>query len=160
MDLNSAIPPAAGTPASGIAGFDAVAAAPAYTPLPPGVYTALAEHGEACTTRAGGDAYRMRFRVTDGEHANKTVTRVWTFGPKALPYTKRDLAPFGLATQTALLSPFPPVGREYRVRLVVALRRDNDGTEHADIKRIEVLGVTDSPVADFALPTQPEEAPK
>src|SRR4051794_2761096 len=90
----------------GIGDFDNAEPAPEFTPLPPGIYTAKIVRGEYCTTKGGAEAYRMRFEVTEGAHVGKTVPRTWTFGPKALPYTKRDLAPFGLTTSAKLLSPF------------------------------------------------------
>lgn len=45
------------------------------------------------TTKKGDDAYRIRFRITDGPPDGKSVVRTRTFGPKALAYTKRDLSP-------------------------------------------------------------------
>ena len=85
--------------------------------------------------------------------------RTWTFGAKAVPYTKRDLSPFGLTTKVQLLSPFPEAGREYLVRLVVAIQKGDDGTEYNDIKRIDVLRVVESPAARFLLPEQREGGP-
>ncbi len=151
MNYSNAIPDNAGKPPGGLAGFDAVDAAPEYTPLPPGIYTARIVRGECCTTKAGDDAYRMRFEVVEGEQHAKTIIRTWTFGTNALPYTKRDLAPFDLTSSAELLSPFPAAGREYLVRLEVVLQRGNDGTEWNDIKRIEILKVTESPAAAFML---------
>ena len=98
----------------------------------------------------------MRCEITEGEQTGKTVIRTWTFGAKALPYTKRDLAPFGLTTTEKLLSPFPEAGRDYFVRLVVALQRGDDGLERNDVKRIDVLRVVESPAAAFMLPEQGE----
>src|SRR5262249_46236248 len=121
---------------SGLDAFDSAQAAPEFTPLPPGVYKARILRGEHTTTKAGADAYRLRFEVTEGEHAGKTVIRTWTFGPKAIAYTKRDLAPFGLSTSAQLLSPFPEPAREY---LVVALQRGDDGIERNDVKRIDLV---------------------
>ena len=147
-----------GTPgnhAGGIAGFDTAEAAPEFAPVPPGIYAALAERGEFTTTRSGAEAYRLRFRITDGPQAGKSVVRTWTFGPKALAYTKRDLAPFGLTTTAQLLAPFPEAGRTYRVRLVVALQRGDDGIERNDIKRIEQLGIDTHPATAFALSPLP-----
>jgi hypothetical protein len=154
MDFTHALPAATGKPPGGIDGFDDAPPAPEFSPLPAGVYTARVVRGEYCTTRAGADAYRLRFEVTEGEHAGKTVVRTWTFGPKAVGYTKRDLAPFGLTTTARLLDPFPEPGREYLVRLVVALQRGDDGTERNDVKRIDVLRVIDSPAAGFMLPDE------
>ena len=39
---------------------------PEFTPLPPGIYSARVLRGEYCSTKAGADAYRLRFEVTDG----------------------------------------------------------------------------------------------
>jgi hypothetical protein len=152
MDFTNAIPSANGTPAGGIDAFDQAEAAPEFTPVPPGIYSARVLRGEYCTTRAGADAYRLRFEITEGEQKGKTVIRTWTFGPKAVAYTKRDLAPFGLTTSAKLLSPFPEACREYLVRLVVALQRGDDGIERNDVKRIEVLRIDESPAAAFMLP--------
>lgn len=160
MDFTSAIPCANGKGnGGGIDRFDAVEAAPEFAPIPPGIYSARVLRGECCSTRAGADAYRLRFEVTEGPQTGKTVIRIWTFGAKALPYTKRDLAPFGLGTSAKLLSPFPESGREYHVRLVVALQRGDDGIERNDVKRIDILRVVDSPAAAFRLPPTSEGGP-
>jgi len=82
------------------------------------------------------------------------------FSQKAIGYTKRDLAPFGLTTTAQLLSPSPEPGREYLVRLVVALQKGDDGIERNDIKRIDVMTVTDSPAAAYTLPPDGEGGPK
>jgi hypothetical protein len=158
MDYTTAFPANNGDSSdSGLAGFDNAAAAPAFEPLPPGVYNARVQRGEYTTTKAGADAYRIRFEVTEGEHVGKTVIRTWTFGPRALPYTKRDLAIFGLTSSAQLLSPFPEPGREYLVRLVVALQRGDDGIERNDVKRIELIRVDTSPAAEFILPPKTSE---
>lgn len=141
---------------SGLDGFDEAQAAPEFQPLPGGIYECRVVRGEFCTTRAGADAFRLRFEVVTGEQQGKTLVRIWTFGAKALPYTKRDLAPFGLTTKTKLLSPFPEAGRDYLVRLVVALQRGNDGIERNDIKRIELLRIVESPAAAYMLPEEGE----
>lgn len=144
----------------GFGGFDDVEPAPEFSPLPPGIYIAKVVRGEATSTKAGGDAYKLKFEVIEGPQAGKTITRTWTFTEKAKPYTKRDLAPFGLTSTAKLLSPFPEVGRLYRCRLVVALQRGDDGIERNDVKRIDVLDVTDSPAAGFDLDDAPSEGGK
>jgi hypothetical protein len=156
MDLTNAIPSTNGAPPGGIDHFDTAEAAPEFLPLPPGIYSARIVRGEYTKTRAGADAYRMRFAVTEGPHEGKTIIRMWTFGPKALPYTKRDLVPFGLTTSAKLLSPFPEAGRDYLVRLVVALQRGDDGIERNDVKRIDLVRVDESPAAAIMLPTPGE----
>jgi hypothetical protein len=152
VNYSNILPGSNGQPPRGIAAFDAAVPAPEYTPLPPGIYSARVQRGECYITKAGDDAYRMRFEVTDGLHAGKTVVRTWTFGEKALPYSRRDLATFGLTSAEQLQSPFPEVGRDYFVRLTVALQRGNDGTERNDIKRIDIVRVDESPAAAFQLP--------
>jgi hypothetical protein len=152
MNFSDAIPSNNGNP-SGLGAFDSTEAAPEFAPLPPGVYVARVQKGEFTTTRTGADAYRIRFEVTEGPHAGRTVIRTWSFSERALPYAKRDLAQFGLTTAAQLLSPFPPLGKEFRVRLVVALQRCDDGREFNDIKRIELVRVDESPVAATTPPT-------
>jgi len=154
MNFNDLIPSNNGKPSGGIDAFDATEAAPDFAPVPAGTYTANVQRGEVCQTKTGVDAYRIRFRIVEGPYAGRTVIRTWTFSERALPYTKRDLAAFGLTTSAALLAQFPPASREYRVRLVVALQRGDDGVDRNDIKRIDVIGVTDSPIADFVLPSE------
>lgn len=157
MDFTAALPSSNGKPAAGIDAFDAAEAAPEFKPLPPGVYMARILRGEFTTTKAGADAYRFRFQVTEGQHEGQIVPRTWTFGPKAMPYTKRDLAPFGLTTSAKLLSPFPEPGREYHVRVVVALQRGDDGIERNDVKRIDIIRVDESPAAAYMLPQREGE---
>lgn len=156
MDYTTAFSHPNGTPAGGIDAFDAAAPAPEFKPVPAGIYKARVQRGEFVQTKAGADAYRMRFEITDGPEAGKTLLRTWTFGLKALAYTKRDLTPFGLTTTAQLLSPFPEPGREYLVRLVVTIQRGDDSIERNDLKRIDLLGVTESAAAEFMLPPQGE----
>lgn len=160
MDFTKAIPSSNGKSTAGIDAFDNADAAPEFTPLPPGIYSACILRGEYCSTKAGADAYRLRFEITEGEQKGKTVIRTWTFSPKAVPYTKRDLAPFGLTSTAKLLSPFPEPGREYLVRLVIALQRGDDGIERNDVKRIDLVRVDESPAAAFMLPDAGEGGPK
>ena len=151
MNLNNAIPNA-----DGFDGFGEGDAAPDYTPIPAAIYIARIVQGEPTSTRAGAAAYRLRFEVTEGPHAGKSVIRTWTFGEKARKYTQRDLAPFGLTNSAKLRSPFPPAGKEYHCRLTVALQSGTDGREFNDIKRIEILRVIESPAAAFMLTDENE----
>jgi hypothetical protein len=146
-----------GAGAGGLGAFDSTPPAPEFAPLPAGVYSARVLKGEFTTTKAGADAYRLQFKIAEGEHVGKTVIRTWTFSPKALPYTKRDLASFGLTSSAKLLAPFPEPGREYLVRLVVVLQRDDTGIERNDIKKIDIIRVDESPTA--APPAPPTAGP-
>jgi hypothetical protein len=160
MDFTNAIPSNNGKPAGGIDAFDATEAAPEFTPVPAGIYPARILRGEYCSTKAGADAYRLRFEITEGKQTGKSVIRTWTFSERAIRYTKRDLALFGLTTSEKLLSPFPEPGREYFVRLVVALQCGDDGIERNDVKRIDLIRVNESPAVAFMLPKQGEEGQK
>jgi hypothetical protein len=64
-----------------------------------------------------------------------------------------------LTSSAKLLSPFPEPGRNYIVRLVVALRRSDDGREFNDVKKVDLVRVVESPVAAFILPSQAEGGP-
>lgn len=162
MNFNDAIPKTATAGnGGGIHNFDTAEAAPEFSPVPPGIYTAKVKSGEYTSTRKGDDANRMRFEVVGGEQDGKTLVRTWTFSEKAVRYSKRDLSAFGLATSAQLLAPFPEPGKEYRVRLVVAVQAGDDGIQRNDIKKIDVLEVKDTPDAEFLLPpTRGEGGPK
>jgi hypothetical protein len=166
LDFNKAIANGTPTPSAagnggGIHNFDTAEAAPEFSPIPPGIYTARVKSGEYTATRKGEDAFRMRFEIVGGEQDGKTVVRTWTFSAKAINYSKRDLAAFGLTTSAQLLSPFPEPGREYVVRLVVALQTGDDGVTRNDIKKIDLLEAKDTPDAEFLLPpTRGEGGPK
>jgi len=152
MDFNKALPPSNGGNGGGLSNFDSAEPAPEFVPLPPGIYQARVQLGEYTTTKAGAEAYRMKFEVTDGPQKGKTVQRTWTFSPKALPYTKRDLALFGLTTTSQLLSTFPELGKEYIVRLVIALQAGETGTSFNDIKKIDLIRIDNGPLSGFGLP--------
>ena len=159
LNLNNAIPTPSGN-GGGISNFDCATAAPEFQPVPPGVYTARVVKGEYTTAKTGSEVYRLKFEIDDGPHVGNSLIRMFFFSEKAIGYTKRDLAPFGLTTTAQLLSPFPEPGREYLVRLVVALQKGDDGIERNDIKRIDVMKVTDSPAAAYTLPPDGEGGPK
>ena len=137
----------------GLRAFDAVAPAPEMQPIPGGVYIAVVVHGELVQTRSGNDGYRIKFKIIEGPHAGRFAFRTWSFSERALAYAKRDLAQFGLIRSAQLLEPFPKPGREYRVRLWIALQRGDDGREFNDIKKIDVIRIDESPVAATTPPT-------
>jgi hypothetical protein len=111
-----------GAGGGGLGAFDSTPPAPEMEPLPPNVYDAVVVHGELVQTRSGNDGYRIRFRIAEGPHAGRLVFRTWSFSERALPYARRDLGQFGLTTSAQLLAPFPEPGREYRVKLWVAVQ--------------------------------------
>jgi hypothetical protein len=133
----------------GLDAFDSTPPAPEMEPLPAGTYTAVIAHGELVQTRSGNDGYRIRFRIAEGPHAGRLVFRTWSFSERAIAYARRDLGQFGLTTSAQLLAPFPEVGREYRVKLWVALQRGDDNREFNDVKRVQLItvGPTTAPPA-------------
>ena len=152
MDFSKALPPSNGGNSGGLSAFGSSEPAPEYKPLPPGIYSARVKSGEFTSTKTGSDAYKMRFEIAEGEQAGKTVQRIWTITPKSATYVRRDLLPFGLTTPEQLLSPFPELGKEYFVRLVVALQRSDIGTEYNDIKKIDLIRIENGPLSGFGLP--------
>jgi len=159
MNFNSAFPSSNGKPSGGIHNFDTAEPAPDFAPVPAGIYIARVRKGEVCQTKTGADAYRLRFEIVEGEQRGKIISRIWSFSERALPYARRDLSKFGLTSSAKLLTQFPEPGREYLVRLVVALQCGGDGREFNDIKRIEIVRVDESPVATFVLPPLPPPPP-
>jgi len=139
----------------GLDAFDTTPPAPGMEPLPAGTYTAVIAHGELVQTKSGSDGYRIRFRIVEGPYAGRIAFRTWSFSERALPYARRDLGQFGLTTSAQLLAPFPEVGREYRVKLWVALQRGDDGREFNDVKRVQLItvGPTTAPPTDPPAPT-------
>jgi hypothetical protein len=158
MNFNDALPQS--KPSGGIHNFDAVEPAPQMELIPGGVYIAVVVHGELVQTRSGNDGYRIKFKIIEGPHAGRFAFRTWSFSERALAYAKRDLAQFGLTSSAMLLAPFPPVGREYRVKLWIVLQRGDDGREFNDIKKLDVIRIDKSPIAEFILPTQAGGGPK
>jgi len=146
-----------GAGGGGLGAFDSTPPAPGMEPLPPGVYDAVVVHGELVQTRSGNDGYRIRFRIAEGPHAGRLVFRTWSFSERAIAYARRDLGQFGLTTSAQLLAPFPEPGREYRVKLWVALQRGDDGRTFNDVKRVQLItvGPTTAPPA----PTGPTAGP-
>ena len=155
MDFTNAIPNANSKPAGGIDAFDKA--------QPDGQHS-HPFHRESIRPVSSGESFAARRKATTPTGCDlkfskasipaKTLLRIWTFGTRALTYSKRDLAPFGLHTSEQLLSPFPPTGREYYVRLVVASQKGDDGIERNDVKRIDLIRVIESPAAGFMLPRE------
>ncbi len=119
---------------NGFDAFDATEAAAKLVPVPPGLYAVRVVSGRLDKTRKGDDCYKLTFEVTEGDHRGRRLFRVWTFTEKAIPYAKRDLAAFGLASTQDLLSPYPPAGAEIHLRVIAAVQRMDDGTEVNDVK--------------------------
>jgi len=137
--------------------WDRTEAAAEFAPLPAGVYTARLVRGELFTARSGTPGYKLTFRVLDGDHIGRLLWHDLWLTPQALPMTKRDLGKLGISAVEQLEAPLPP---GIRCTCKVALRRDDDGTEHNRVRGFEVLGIDAEPTldADFA-PADAEGGP-
>lgn len=125
-------------------------AAEDFAPLPPGEYVARLVGGELASSKTKGTpAFKMTFRVLEGEHEGHCFWHDVYLTPAALPMAKRDLAKVGVTALEQLERPLPP-GIRCRAKLV--LRRDDDGTEYNRVRSFEVIGI-DEPEQDAFAPT-------
>src|SRR5262249_50565629 len=107
-------------------------------PLPPGEYTALILSGELFNARSGTPGYKLTMEVTEGEYAGRKLWHDAWLTAAAMPMTKRDLGKLGITDFDQLDSPLPA---GMLVRVKVALRRDEDGTEFNRVKKFDFVGV-------------------
>jgi hypothetical protein len=133
-------------------------AAEDFAPLPTGEYVARIVGGELFTSKTKGTAgYKLAFRVLEGEHQGRQFWHDVWLTPAALPMAKRDLAKLGVTALEQLERPLPP---GIRCKVKLALRRDDDGTEHNRVKHFEVVGI-DPPEQDaFAPIDAPQPSPQ
>lgn len=127
--------------------WDETEAATSFDPLPTGTYEARVVSGELINSKSGTPGFEMKFRVLEGEFKDRLFWTTLWLTPAALPMAKRDLAKLGVTALEQLERPIPP---GIRVRLKVALRKDDNGAEYNRVKAFEVLGV-DS-IEDEAFP--------
>jgi hypothetical protein len=130
--------------------FDRTKAAEDFGTLPKGAYIALAIGGQIDQAGTGTKCYTMEFRISEGEFTGRRLWLSRYFTPAALPYTKRDLAKFGIDSKVKLDQPFP--ANRFVCRLTVVLRREDDGTERNEIRNVEVLRVQEPQADPFAPP--------
>ena len=124
-------------------------AAEDFAPLPSGEYVARIVGGELFTSKTKGTAgYKLAFRVLEGDHQGRQFWHDVWLTPAALPMAKRDLAKLGVTSLEQLERPLPP---GIRCKVKLALRRDDDGTEHNRVKHFEVVGI-DPPEQDAFAP--------
>ncbi len=128
-------------------------AAEDFAPLPAGEYVARIVSAELFTAKTQGTpGYKLCFRVLEGDHAGRQFWHDVWLTPAAMPMAKRDLGKLGITSLDQLEIPLPP---GIRCRVKLALRRDDDESEHNRVKRFEVVGI-DEPETD---PFAPADAP-
>jgi hypothetical protein len=135
--------------------WDATVAAGEFAPLPAGTYVARVIHGELANAKTGTPGYKLTFRVVEGEHAGRQFWHDVWLTPAAMPMAKRDLGKLGVASLEQLERPLPP---GIRVKVRLALRRDDDGTERNRVKAFEVIGV--DPLEDEAFAPSSGSSPE
>ena len=119
-------------------------AAEDFAPIPAGTYDARLIDGELCQSSHETPGYKLTFEIVDGEHAGRRFWHDLWLTPAAMPMTKRDLAKLGVTDFAELEKPLPTV---LRVKLHVAVRRDDDGNVFNRVRSFEVLGI-DEPEKD------------
>ena len=135
--------------------WDRTEAAEDFVPLPSGEYVARIIAGELFTARTKGTpAYKLAFRVLEGQHEGRQFWHDIWLTPAALPMAKRDLGKLGVTSLEQLESPLPP---GIRCQAKLALRRDDDGTEYNRVRSFEVVGI-DSPEDDAFGPDNTDTA--
>lgn len=123
-------------PTDDLSAFDNATGA---TFVPAGWYLCRLEAGELVATKAGKQAYRLRFVVIEpAAHTGFTLWRYCTFAAAAnANRAKAALAPLGLRTSADLRrAPFPEAGRTILCRVLVAIQK-NDSTRN-DVERFTV----------------------
>jgi hypothetical protein len=119
--------------------WDTTEAATDFEPLPPGEYTVRVVAGELFTSKRNSTpGYKLSLEVTEGDFEGRRLWLDFWLTPAALPMSKRDLGKLGIATPEQLEQPLP---NGILLRVKVALRRDDDGTESNRVTRFEFVGV-------------------
>ena len=134
--------------------WDKTQAAEDFALLPRGEYVARIVGGELASARTGTPSYKLTFRVLEGPHAGRQFWHDVWLTPAALPMAKRDLGKLGVKTLEQLEQPLPP---GIRVKVRLAVRKDDDGSEYNRVNRFDVLGI-DPPDVDAFAPTDAPSA--
>jgi hypothetical protein len=135
--------------------WDKTDAAGEQMPLPAGEYIAHVVSGQLERSQSNNTpGYRLKFRVTEGEHTGRCFWHDLWLTELALPYSKRDLAKFGITSPDQLERPLP---QGFRCCCKVALRRGDDGVTYNRVRSFSVIAI-DPPETDAFAPTD-EDSP-
>jgi hypothetical protein len=114
-------------------------AAEDLAPLPPGEYLFRILSGELFTSKQGTPGYKLTLEVAaEGEHEGRRCWHDVWLTQAALPLAKRDLGKIGVTDLEQLERPLPP---GILIRAKIALRKNDDGTEHNRVIRFESAGI-------------------
>ncbi|RLT21494.1 MAG: hypothetical protein DWI29_01885 [Planctomycetota bacterium] len=124
-----------------------VKAADDFGPIPPGTYVCHITKGELATSRRKQTpCYTLTFRVIEGDFVGRLLWHeIWlTLAAKA--QAKRDFDKLSFTDpERQVEQPIPP--DRIRCRVKVVIHKDDNGTEHNNVKSFEVVGI-DTPKAD------------
>ena len=133
--------------------WSSTAAARDNSPLPRGTYICHAISGEPATSKEKNTpGYKITFKVIEGDYTDRLVWYDLWFTAAALPRAKRELTKLGITEPEQMDQPLPP---GIRCKVVVALRKDDDGIERDDVRRFEVIGIDEAPPNPYAPDTPP-----
>jgi hypothetical protein len=107
-------------------------------PLPPGDYLFRILAGELFTSKQGTPGYKLTLEVVEGEHEGRRAWHDVWLTPAALPMAKRDLGKIGVTDLEQLERPLPA---GILIRAKIALRKNDDGSEHNRVARFEPAGI-------------------
>lgn len=119
-------------------------AAEDFAPIPAGVYSARIVAGEITKAKTGTPGYKLTFEIIDGDCVGRRVWHDIWLTEAAIAMAKRDLGKLGITALEQLETPFP---QGLVCEIKVALRKDDDGTEHNRVRRFDVIRI-DKPEAD------------
>jgi len=128
-----------------------------YSPIPNGTYVAETHKGELGQhPNTGNPYYKIHWRISEGEYSGRFIFQDLYLTEKALPYTQRDLAKIGITSDEQMEKPIP----DMTCKIKVALRQLDNGSEHNEVRGIEVVKEnvdTFAPLAPLAHPTPKDD---
>ena len=135
--------------------WDATEAAGDFGPVPRGEYVCHVTKGELESSRTNRTpGYKVEFVILDGEYKGRRLWLDCWLTPAALAQSKRDLGKLGITSPAMMERPLP---RGIRCKVMVVLRKDDDGIERNKVRSFEVVGI-DKPVFDEFAPKPPGDA--
>lgn len=124
-------------------------AAKDFEVLPAGDYVAEVIGGELFKAQTGTLAYKVTFRVVEGDHARRLLwSDIW-LTQAALSMAKRNLGKLGIKKDEQLERPVPP-GIICKVHVVV--RKSDEGAERNHVRSFDVVRIEPPAPNPFAPP--------
>lgn len=131
-------------------------AAEDLAPLPPGEYLFRVLSGELFNAKSGTAGYKITLGVVEGEHEGRRAWHDIWLTPAALAMAKRDLGKLGVTDLEQLERPLPA---GILIRAKIALRKNDEGTEHNRVVRFEPAGIEQGDAFEPTPEGEAEETP-